>query len=177
LLRRIDDEEERNALARRVFEETRELSARLQFLELVGHGENVGHKLVPLESWNEWSRELQDKIVTSSEEDLLQERDILLLFGLCRHRDDLKSELQRHVRSNDLLLATLRSGITYNTSWNMGDAVSVSRPVLPWDFLSEIFGAEFLSSRVPELIAAFSNEQAEPDVKTVLELASGWLQG
>src|SRR6266481_5981560 len=82
LLRSIKTPAAVNAAVREILQELKSLSSKQELIRLVGHRENVGHKLVPEDAAVEFEKAWRGEVRASPAANLVGERDIgAILFA------------------------------------------------------------------------------------------------
>lgn len=182
LLKRVDDEAERDAIVKRVATRIETLSARKELLDLVGWHNNAGSKLVSRTAAADLEAEFQTATVSTSPQALAAERDLVWLLRWADNGDDTVPELAKAAAKDDqFLVRLLRSGVSERTSRGLRDVAGRQQQTLPWDYLVELLGADVLATRVDELNARRASlsldERDATAVDTALRYRGGWRPG
>lgn len=182
LLRRVEDEQERDGIVRRVTSRIQNLSARKELLELVGWHKNAGSKLVTLPTSAELEAALQAAVVRATPSALAAERDLVCLLRWADDGDETVPTLAKAAASDDVfMLRLLRSGLEARSSRGLHDVAGRQQHTLPWDYLIELLGADALASRIDELNgrrkAIRLDERDERALETALRYRDGWRPG
>ena len=177
LLRRMRDPD---ALASGVSEmlgKIDSLSGQFDLIEMVGHHESVGHRLISEEKAKELEREFVRNLESAAAKELSDEWDIyalcyrtLKLFdGVDENR--LTTRLRQHLSEDGFVLSILRTAIGYRTTNGH------TEKLLSWDGILEVFGEEFMVA-VERLARSPSYNDLHPDDQYLVNLgqkfASGW---
>lgn len=182
LLRRVEDEQERDGIVRRVLSKIKNLSARKELLDLVGWHKNAGSKLVPQPTSAELEAALQAAIVQATPSALAAERDLVWLLRWADDGDETVPTLAKAAASDDgFMLRLLRSGLGERSSRGLDDVAERQQHTLPWDYLIELLGADVLAARIDELNgrrkALQLDERNERALETALRYRGGWRPG
>lgn len=173
LLRRLPSPEAVQECVRKILPELSTLSAELQLLQLVGHAENAGHKLVSEETDDELMREWRDRVREAPTELLAGETDLLDVL-VTASRGCGKDEASIEVpNSPDITVKLLEDARGEVRSQTMGSR-TVRRAVrLYWDVLMEVAGGEEV---LRERIGAVPPDHPGRDA-TLMALAARYLSG
>jgi hypothetical protein len=179
-LERVDDEHDRLAIVRRVLPRVGQLSGRQQLIDLVGHRQNVGHRLIPEADAEALYREHNEEVLASSPAALAQEHQLVRLFF--RALEDESEEIRQHVNElcedDAVFLRLLRSALGEMQTQSMGDVYVTSTPQLPWDGLGEMVGSrERLEQRVTELAERVDRSALDERTRFALETAELYVSG
>jgi hypothetical protein len=180
VLRRVEDEEERLAIVKRVLPRVEQLSAREELVDLVGHRENVGHKLVPEAAAEELYRELYQQVVDAKPRRLANERQLLSLFYRATEgeTDGRRVRVRELCNEDDLFLRLLRSGYGESQRQQMGDLAVRTTPTLPWEVLVDVVGGEErLRERVTEVAARVDRGHLDERTRVAIETAERYVSG
>lgn len=180
VLRRVEDEQERLAIVRRVLPRVEQLSAREELVDLVGHRENVGHRLVPAAAGDELYRELYRQVVDADSAALARERQLLSLFYRATEgeTDGRRARVRELCADDRVLLRLLRSGYGESRRQQMGDLAVRTTPQLPWKLLADIVGGEErLRERVGEVATRVDREELDDRARVALETAERYVSG
>lgn len=148
--------------------------AKLTLIEMIGHTENVGHKMIPEESSKQLAKAWRAELRALPAESLAAEPDLLRsVLVASRGGDDDEPKLAIPPDPR-VTLALLSSARSESRSQTMGSRAVKRSPRLAWKILIEIYGSEeTLSDRIQEVKALQIT-----NVGDVLDLAdryrSGW---
>lgn len=148
--------------------------AKLTLIEMIGHTENVGHKMIPEESSKQLAKAWRAELRALPAESLAAEPDLLRsVLVASRGGDDGEPKLAIPPDPR-VTLALLSSARSESRSQTMGSRAVKRSPRLAWKILIEIYGSEeTLSDRIQEVKALQIT-----NVGDVLDLAdryrSGW---
>jgi hypothetical protein len=149
------------------------LSSKQELIRLVGHRENVGHKLVREDSAAEFEKTWRSEVRASPAAKLVQERDLGAVLFVAMHEADASEGTLTVPNAPDMTLALLRSARKEALSQTFGSRAVRRTPRLDWDGLTKIYGDEStLRQRIEELKAI------QPEgVGDLLDLADEYLSG
>lgn len=160
-------------VARRALPQLRTLSAKLQLIEMIGHRENVGHKLVPEGVANDllaiWSREVQN----APADRLAAEPGLLRTLYVARRETPPGGKPIEVPDDTRVAKAMLQSAKGQSRSQSFGSRAVKVRSHLAWDALAEVYGGEdVLRARIEQL------RLAHPEgMEDLLALADRYLSG
>lgn len=176
---KVDSEAERLAIAKRVLPRLSSLSARLELVEMLGHEEGVGHRLVQADEARKLERTLRQQILRAGSEHLVQERDLSkLLSWVVRSTPSRAQAVRRILRDDAVWVVFLSSAISDVRVQAVGEIALERHPRLPWDDWIETLGERFLVRRAREVAAAIGEAREETRATRAVELsvkyADGW---
>jgi hypothetical protein len=180
LLRPVDDEQERAEIVRRVLPRVQQLSGREELIDIVGHRENVGHKLIPEADADEFYREQNEQVLAAAPAALAKERQLGSLFyrALESAGDRARTRVAELLDHDGVLLRLLRSSYSEHQSQSVGELAVRTVYVLPWDGLAEMVGsAQRLKERVQEIAAHVDGEQLDDRTRAAFETAQLYASG
>jgi hypothetical protein len=180
LLDRVADENERSQLVKRVLPRVEQLSGREELIDLVGHRENVGHRLIPEPEAAELYRQQNEQVLAATPEVLAKERGLASLFyRATEYEDGAHRDRIRELTDDDgVLLRLLRSSLTEQQSQTVGDLAFRSVLALPWELLADMVGGpDRLTERVAELDARTDRSQLDKRTRLALETAKQYASG
>ena len=177
LLRRIEDPTVLSNCVSEMIKRVDSLSGQFELVEMVGHRESVGHKLVSEDRARKLEEQLVDRLKSATTEELTNEWN---LFALSlrpldwlegEERSRLASRLREHLVDDRFVLTLLRTSVSY--------AYLNGHPQkrLFWDHLTEVFG-ERIADAVDRLAhSPLGSDLSEYDQDTISlaeKYASGW---
>jgi KAP-like P-loop domain-containing protein len=180
VLRRVEDEEERLAIIRRVLPRLEQLSAREELVDVVGHRENVGHRLIPEAAGDELYDELYQQVVDAEPAALANERQLLSLFYRATEgeTDGRRARVRELCADDVVFLRLLRSSYGESRRQQTGDLAVRTTPQLPWEVLARVVGGEErLRARVGEVAARVDRERLDDRTRLALETAERYVSG
>jgi hypothetical protein len=171
MLEAITDEAERAGIIATAIPRIERLLDRIDLIDLVGHAENVGHRLVSESDAATWLDAELDVLLSMDPIELVQEPDFPRIVHLLRSsRPEAAADWEaRLIDSNDRLLVLLTASLGEATSQTVGDVAVTKNYRLPWETLGHSIGEERLCQRVLELAASLE-DRAEVDEKSVIAL-------
>ena len=147
--------------------------AKLTLIKMVGHRENIGHKLVPEDIAKEFEQTWRSAFRGLAVDALARESELLWSFLIANREADATegtAVVPADVRITRALLLSARSE---SRSQAMGNRAVVKSARLAWNVLVEIYGTEeTLRQRIDDLRAANFEDCSE-----VLQLADRYLGG
>jgi hypothetical protein len=179
LLRRIEDENERLAIVERVLPEIRQLSGRLELVDLVGHRERVGHRLIPADAATRLYDELNAATVAASPLALAEERHLGQLFVrlVDADEDEGARQLREACTDDAVMLQLLRAGLAERRSQTAGEYAVHVRPSLPWELFEAWFGEVALRERIEMLSRSVDTQALPKRTRAALETAQRYAAG
>lgn len=177
LLRRVEDEGARAQIARTTLHRLSSLSSSLELVELVGHREGAGHKLVSKEDAAELEAELTAMILTADANRLATERDLLTLFAWAAQQSAsaVEARLPGLAQSDAFFLRLIRSGLNEARSQSIGEVAVRRQYRLPWETLVKFLGDEQLTKRIGDFANhVATDERDQQALEVARRYASGW---
>jgi hypothetical protein len=187
LLRTIEDQKALAIMVKELLVRLRTLSARLMIVKIVGHRENVGHRLVSKEDATHLEKQLLTAMEQASPQSLAQERDLVRLMFVARDVDPEKGEalIVRLGEKDAIFLSALRNIHRKSHSIASGEVISRERRELAWDTLVSLFGEDIVRRRVRELFSLVESspggtqevdldERTRDALRLAQRYASGW---
>ena len=178
LLRAVP-EEDRGPCVVSIMAKVGSLSKKRMLVDLVGHAEGSGHKLISEEAAAQLNDQLRQEILAASADELRGERELcrLLLWA-----DDgstvVPTFLTDKLNDAPFVLQLLRSGVSETHSMALGDVASHRETTLPWDYLAELVGEKRLKEAVRAIAAAKTtlsrDERDRIAIEAAEKYASGW---
>jgi predicted KAP-like P-loop ATPase len=176
LLRKIGDSIKILGVCEKLLETVTSLSWRLELLEIIGHREGTGHKLVTQENDIRLRDELRKKITVTSIEELLHERHLPMLFNFLKEGGTQDSAVvSKFIEDDRIFFALLKAMKTQTFSQTIGDAAERVKVCLQWRFLEHLIGADLLKNRILGL--EHDKIPSDNDVNTSFELAIRYVKG
>jgi len=155
LLRRLNDAQAIAAAVRDMLPQLTTLFAKEQLINIVGHRENVGHKLVPEATAAELERNWRAEVRAAPADALAREEDLLRLVLLAQRRCDPGEPPMVMPDAPEVTLSVLRSARSEVRRQSVGSRAVRRLPRLAWDALLEVYGDEsVLRDRIERLKAA-----------------------
>lgn len=179
LLKGLPTEEARADIVRVVLPEIESLAARLNFLQVLGHREDIGVKLIAEDVATQLEEEVRQELITRSAESFAKETRCLRLAGLLVETSEGKQALLKFFENDQVVLSLLTGAAGQVRGQVMGAAAVRLTEVLDWDHLVSLLGAELLERRIAELLKAIEDGELEiPEAEVgVLLLAADYATG
>lgn len=173
LLRRLPNAAARLIATTEILSRVASLSSQLDLIRLVGHRDNVGHKLVEEADANTLERSWRDRVRGADAESLLHEWDLLRVFYAARSEAGADEEPVGVPDSAALVRAFLGSSAGIARRQSIGNRAVKLSTHLAWDPLVAVFGSEEeLRSRLEA-----ARQAASEDEIGLFELADRYLSG
>ena len=138
-----------------ILPELKSLSSKLVLIGMVGHREDVGHKLVSEEMALEFEKAWREEVRSASVDALVDEHELLWVFLYTKQTADPSEGPFNIDSSPKLTLALLRAARSETLSQSEGSWAVQRSPRLAWDDLTELYGDEAtLRERIKSLKAA-----------------------
>lgn len=172
LLRRIDSPGDLGESVRRMISELRTLSAKRTLIEMVGHRENIGHRLVTEEVAREFEQALAREVEAATADELATDWDLARLYFRTREwaPEAITRLAPRWIESDTFVVALINSalGETKSTSGR----VLKREQRLPWAAFEAEFGTdEWRAAATRESVLGLLGV----DLRELVErYASGW---
>jgi Cdc6-like AAA superfamily ATPase len=173
LMKVLDSEHEHETAAKEILPQLRTLSAKFQFLSVIGHWENVGHQLVSEKVAADLGAAIAEEVAESVTEDLVGEKELLQLLYLPKRLGHALPSLSNR-QSDAFTLALLQSARSETLGQSMGSRAVRRTPTLAWNVLIELYGSE---SALTAAIKGIDASSLSPDEKALLELAYRYVDG
>jgi energy-coupling factor transporter ATP-binding protein EcfA2 len=183
LLRKVENPAAVAMLVKTVSPRIEALSSRAALVEMVGHRENISHRLVTEEEGSLLEEQLLTAMEHTPTHELARERDLVRLLYVARRIDPVRGGdlVRRLAESDEVFLAVVRSLRREVHSVTAGDLVSRAEEEFAWSTLCDLFGEETARRRVHQLmrVAESGTSDAGPDDKTLsaLRLAEDYAVG
>lgn len=173
LLKSINDLVAVEYAVRQILPELESLSSKMEVINIIGHREGVGRKLVSEEAAEEFEKTWYHEVRSSSIDDLTREINILMILLKVKRLEGTSEDSFQIPASPKLTLALLRSALTEEESHSMESRAVRRSPRLFWDALITIYGDEAtLKARVESL-----KETRPEGADELLALAEKYLSG
>ena len=172
LMRQLSNPSDVLAAVKEILPAVQSLSSRAQLIDMVGHREGVGHKLVDEVDARALERGLIAQLKGAAPEKLMGESELTrLLYGAKSW--DGGTVIRVEPGQMDLFRALLLDARNVVTSQNAGNRAVRRTTRLHWDVLVEILGDE---SNLSTAIDGIRGED-DAELKEVIELADKYLSG
>lgn len=173
LIKSLADPNVIEAKVRQILPELGSLSAKLALIDMVGHQEGIGHKLISEDAAKGLETAWQDEVKNSPAPKLAQEHNLIRIILITKRKNTTTGEQFNIDSSPELTLAILRAAKSESMSQPFGSRAIRRVPQLAWKVLIEIYNdEETLKTRIESL-----KEARLDDADEVLELADKYLSG
>jgi predicted KAP-like P-loop ATPase len=169
LLRRVEDEAEREELVTKILAKVETYSSQLDFINTVGHREHVGHKLVSVAFAQQLESDFVERVQKVPPSQPSREWDAWRIFDAVRSATS-KPPLTQNADPN-LILAVIKSAKSTARSQSAGSSRVKTEDRLAWNLIVELFGSEATVKK-----AVVNVRKKLPDDE-VLQLADRYLSG
>lgn len=170
LMRRIENEADRETAVREILPELGSYSSQFQLLKTVGHMANAGHKLISKELADELEAQLLDRVSRNHSAVPAEEWDLLRVYW--QTAQDLgEAYVPPDFADPDEIRSLIKSGRSVSTSQFLGSANVRTEERLWWDGLLRVFGSEESLS-----VAIDALRQADGD-SPIVQLAEKYRDG
>ena len=176
LLTRIEDPTDLSNCVSEMIKRVDSLSGQFELVEMVGHRESVGHKLISEEQVRKLEDQLVDLLKSAPTEKLIGEWN---LFALSlrplnwlegEERSRLASRLREHLVDDGFVLTLLRTAVSY-VHYN-----GHSDKRFSWDHMIKVFG-EGIADAVDRLAHSPLWSDLSEDDKNIISLAQRYSSG
>ena len=178
-LEQLPDEAQRVRAIEDALSRIKQLSGRLELVQVVGHRENVGAELVPADVAALVEATILDEAIENTDPgQLANERRLWdLFYWHFKTTNGQDSERLRQLCDDDAVFVRLLRSRLYHRMQQSVGAVAIHRePALPWDTLVEMLGEEYLRSRLSAFKAdGLTDDRDVLAVATARKYATGEL--
>lgn len=175
LLRQLPSADDVDRVVRELLPRISKLSSRLELVSLVGHRENVGHKLISESAAEKLDNELAHMVRTATPEQLAEEPDVLrLLVQVQKMLPDGETVLTTH-DSAALNAHILTESYVEVRSQGMNTRVIKRKPRIAWEVLTSLYGSEDILRQVIGSLDGY--EPKDDKLIDALALAHRYLEG
>jgi len=176
LLQRLDGEEAVAAAVNDILDQITTTYGAFDVVRMVGHEENVGHRMVSQEDAAQLEERLTEMLLDQPAEELSSEREILSMVYWLLSRDPTVRERWAALKTNVVRQKLLADSFSQRHSQEIGSRAVRSVHLLSWDALQLVFGSsEEVASAVAELEESLNKDDA--DGKALVALARKYLAG
>ncbi len=173
LLRKVDNPADAEAAVRSILSRLGSLYAKRELLQLVGHLEGAGHKLVDQAAAARMEKSWRDELRAASPHSLAAEPELIGTLWFAKRGAEAADAPIVVSDTPEITLAMLLSARTEVKSQGLDSRAVKRRMRLQWDGLVETYGSEeILRQRIDALRSA-----QLPDSNEVLALADRYLSG
>ena len=170
LMRRLERESDREAAVLEVLSQIDTLSSKHEFIQMVGHVEGSGHKLVSEEFAKKLESELERDIVSGPSPNPSREWDAARVYHFATERRGTSTLTV--LDDSDLIRSLFASAMSTTKSQSSNSRSVNTQDVLWWDGLVGIVGSEAVLRRAAETLR--STDGPTPLLDLVDRYLSGW---
>lgn len=174
MLRRLPNPESIEEAVRRILPEIETLSGRLVLLNIVGHEENLGHRLVDPEASSELESALRGQVRAATPNDLSSEMRLFRLLAWTKKTAEVTEPQLKLTTDAPFACALLESATTEELSQGMGTRAVRREKRLIWEPLCDLAGGE---ETIQKMVEACRQSKAGPSLAEVLDLTERYLSG
>ncbi len=172
-MKSINDPDRVEIAVREILPKLKSLSSKLALIDIVGHQEDIGDKLVPEQVASEFEKAWREEVRSASVDNLANEHDLLQIFLRTKLAADSSENPINIDNSPKLTLSLLRATRSETLSQGGGSRAVQRTPRLAWNELVELYGDEAtLQERVENLRVANLDGSDE-----LIKLADKYLGG
>lgn len=173
LLRRIDEQNERERVVSSLLPTLNQISAMRAVVEIM-----KGHELASPSMISQWRADISSLLIATDPEKLKCERSLgLLLVEAFEAGDALADAALQLLSDAQVFLHALISLTSVASSMAMGDVTSTQQLRLPWEALELKFGSDRVNAWFGNVLAAFDRADLDTHHRAVLELAKQYRGG
>lgn len=186
LFRKLDNADTIAASVQKILREVATLSSKMALIELVGHKNDIGSKIVSEIAAKKLEGLLCRQIQFASSDSIAKERDPARLVWFVKFECDIDGKSYTIENSPKLTYVLLRSSQTQvSKSYLDSRHVHFSEPTINWEFLSRLYGdvttlmacVEKLDKELGKLKPWFEDQNIPiSEVKQTLKLAREYMQ-
>jgi hypothetical protein len=174
LLRRLGSAEQVEAVVRQAIPEIPSAGARLELLNLVGHQEHVGLKMISVEASNELESELRGYIRARPASELAYDPQVIrTLFWAKQTALPVEPDFEFPADAS-LSCAVLKSAVTESTSITIGTSVPVVEKQLFWKTLEDLLGGD---EGIRKVVEGCRSVEGDLQLVEAVALADRYLDG
>jgi hypothetical protein len=170
MLRQVKDDAERELRVSEILAGVTSYSSKLDFIQTVGHQENVGHALVSQSRATRMEDDFAAEVIGSRPPHPELEWNLARVYAFVSHRSGDAPVLAAE-RDPNLVRAVLMSGIGYNTSRPLDSRVGKRTAVLAWEGFKQLFGSD---ANLKEAVDAVRGVDGDTEL---VQLADKYLTG
>lgn len=171
MLRSIVDDNERAAMAQEILSQLDAYSTKLDFIELIGHREGMGHKLIGKDMAEQLVDDLLNQLLSKRPTNFKHEWQILRLYYFVANRRG-ENYVPFEISKPAEIRALLRDAYAENRSQSMGTRAVTATPGLHWDALIKVVGSE---EKLKEIVNKLKKVDGQSDLINLVEkYLTGW---
>ena len=171
LLRSIEDDNERELAARKILSQLESYSTSLDFIELIGHREGIGHKLVKKELADQLYSDFVEKVSSQRPTKFANEWQLLRVYYVVV---DEKGDKYIPFKFSKVaeIRTLLQDAYSENRSQSIGGRAVKITPVLHWEALVRVVGSERAIKNITSILK--KKDGQTPLVTLVEKYLDGW---
>lgn len=170
LLNKLERESDREAAVSEVLPQIDTLSSKHEFIQMVGHVEGAGHKLVGEDFAKKLESDLESEILSRPSPNPSREWDVARVYYFVTDRREAAALPE--LSDSDLIRSLFNSAKSTSASQSMGSRSVHTQDVLWWDGLLKIMGSEDALRQAAETLR--SVDGTTPLLELVDRYLSGW---
>jgi hypothetical protein len=170
LLNKLERESDREAAVSEVLPQIDTLSSKYEFIQMVGHVEGSGHKLVGEDFAEKLESDLESEILSGPAPSPSREWDAARVYFFVTERKETPALPE--LRDSDLIRSLFNSAKSTSASQLVGSRSVHTQDVLWWDGLLKIAGSEDVLRQAAETLR--SVDGTTPLLELVDRYLSGW---
>lgn len=174
LLRSMEDNDERELAAKKILSQLKSYSTRLDFIELIGHREGVGHKLVKKELVDQLYSDFIEKVSSQRPTKFVNEWQLL---RVCYVVVDKKGDKYVPFKFSKVteIRTLLQDAYAETRSQSMNSRKVKITPALHWEMLVRVIGSE---EAMKNITAKLKKVDGQTDLIILIEkYLDGWRPG
>jgi KAP family P-loop domain protein len=173
LLRSIEDDE-RELVAKKILSQLKSYSTRLDFIELIGHREGVGHKLVKKELADQLHSDFIEKVSSQRPTKFANEWQLLRVYYVVVDKKGDKYVPFKFSKVTEIR-TLLQDAYDETRSQPMNSRKVKITPVLHWEMLVRVIGSE---EAIKNITAKLKKMDGQTDLIILIEkYLEGWRPG
>lgn len=170
LLNRLKRESDREAAVSEVLPQIDTLSSKYEFIQMVGHSEGAGHKLVGEDFAKKLESDLESEILSGPSPNPSREWDAARVYYFVTDRKETPALPE--LSDSDLIRSLFNSAKSTSASQPVGSRSVHTQDVLWWDGLLKIIGSEDALRQAAETLR--SVDGTTPLLELIDRYLSGW---
>ena len=174
LLRSIEDNNERELAAKKILSQLKAYSTRLDFIELIGHREGVGHKLVKKELADQLYSDFIEKVSSQRPTKFANEWQLLRVYYTVVDKKSDKYVPFKFSKVTEIR-TLLQDAYAETRSQSMNSRKVKITPALHWETLVKVIGSE---EAIKNITAKLKKVDGQTDLIILIEkYLDGWRPG
>lgn len=174
LLRSMEDNDERELAAKKILSQLKSYSTRLDFIELIGHREGVGHKLVKKELADQLYSDFIEKVSSQRPTKFVNEWQLLRVYYVVVDKKGDKYVPFKFSKVTEIR-TLLQDAYAETRSQSMNSRKVKITPALHWEMLVRVIGSE---EAMKNITAKLKKVDGQTDLIILIEkYLDGWRPG